>query len=67
MGDLTKLLEKYISGVPGEWYYYIPLERRVLKGGFFYRKADCRRHMRHAIREFLPNYDIACEFFRRKV
>ncbi len=66
MSELTTLLNRYISKDRGFYYYHIELGNNTIHGGYFHKKSDCRKHMRGALREYLPDYTVACEFFRMR-
>jgi hypothetical protein len=58
MTTLDSLINRYISGSPNYWYYDFELARVHFGGCYFYRRADCRRHMKARLRNCITNDKI---------
>jgi hypothetical protein len=63
---LNKILETYVDGSRGYWFYDFDLAGVHISGGYFFRKRDAIRSIHDKLRPHLPTHAILLDYLKLK-
>jgi hypothetical protein len=62
MTEYERLMERYIGGGRGAWYFQMTVGEHDLSGGQFYRKSDARISLNRQLKDLIRDFSVRKEY-----